>query len=168
MKASIKIEIRDIILQLQTYTYYTGEARKNAGLPARLASDIQASDNEVAQLYDHLNVAFDEIATLISRYLSFCNTKEIENPDAPHSNIICYSFHLPHNYPIECVEQIKRAAIGYAVKRAAQQWFTQCKPDEAMNINSELQSQLIHLREILTMRKQPFINERQGKKQIDI
>lgn len=168
MKKSIIIELQDIIRRLQTYTYYTGEARKKSGFPLQLASDIQASDNDTIQLYDHIDNVCNEAAAYISRYLSLCNLKITETDDCNNSRSACFSVELPHNFPIECIEQLKTSIINYAVTRTAQQWLTQFKPDEGMYINNEVQSRLIQLREVLTQRNLPYTKGKRGKKILEI
>ena len=79
------INRRNVELRIQTHTFYTGEARREAGAPAMLAARFQASDNDISQLSDHIQMAIDELASLLTKYLSPCTSNmseyEEDKPD---------------------------------------------------------------------------------------
>lgn len=164
----IGINLKDIILRIQTHAYYTGKARKDNGTVIRLASDMQLSDSDNSQLYDHLDIAFIELSNFISRYLGTCNIKENESNDGHDNRTIIYSFLLPNNYPTEFVKQIKQSFINYAVMRTIELWFMQCKPDETMLIANEINKSVNQLCELLTMRKRPQKEINMQKRHLDI
>lgn len=164
----IEINLKEIILRIQTHAYYTGKARKDNGTTIRLASDMQLSDSDNSQLYDHLDIACLELSNFITRYLNTCNIKEYDSIDSNDSRFIIYSFLLPSNYPTEFVKQIKQSIINYAVMRTIELWFMQCKPDETVLIANEVHKSVNQLCELLTMRKRPQKERNIVKRHLDI
>ena len=56
-EARLKVLHKNVEQRIQIYTYYTGEARKETGLPDRLAAQMQVSSDDSIQLSDHIGNA---------------------------------------------------------------------------------------------------------------
>lgn len=156
-KIKVKLKKSRLLERVQTHCYYTGEARKQIGFPEPLAAAIQASDDDTAQLNDHIGVAAGEVAKIVSRFLAACST--VENGNASHPDIFETEFNLsvPDNFPDETISLLTTAIENYCVARTLQLWLAQHKPDESAIIANEAQQAMYNIRELLSVRKRPTI-----------
>ena len=155
----IKLSRKALLDRIKTHCYYTGEARKQIGYPEQLAAAIQAGDDDYNQLNDHTKTAISEIAKLLSRFLGVCSTSE--RGDAAHPDIfdIIFTLQTPHNFPNEICSQLELTIENFATMRTLQLWLAQHKPDEANTLSGEVQQALFSIRELLSIRKRPKIEE---------
>lgn len=155
---NIKVLHRNIEQRILIYTYYTGEARKEIGVPERLAAKMQASSDDSTQLNDHIGNAITELGNLISRYLAICSIEEIpESNTKDNYKIYLFTLSAPDTFPQAILTRIEKCMETYAVKRALQQWLLQHRPEETAIPASEAQAAALQLREFLTMRQRPEI-----------
>lgn len=165
-----EINICDIILRIQSHTFYIGEAQRETGIPIRLAAKMQASDDDKTQLSDHIDIACNELVKIISKRFSSCILKkktETEKEENTNETAI-YSFEIPANYPVELISELKTTMINYIVTRSVQLWFMQCKPDEAAIIANETLNAVNNLNEIMGIRRRPQKEQRKDNNRIDI
>lgn len=170
MKQKIILKLRNnkVLQRIATHTYYTGEARKAAGAPPMAAAHIQASHDDNRQLGDHLAVACNEIAQLLSTYIAICHTQESDEAAAQgHERVTLFILEAPANYPKECARDIEQTIENYAVARTLQQWLVQNKPDESLPAANEAQQHLTTLRQMAALRRRPQRREAPGRKIID-
>lgn len=163
----LKLKYKSIEQRIQTYTYYTGEARKQTGLPQPLVARIQASSDDNTQLGDHIETAVAELSTIISRYLPACSACEKQD-EANGEKIIVFKLQLPALYPLATLPQIEKTMENYTVKRTLQQWFQQHQPQEAAIIAAEAQTLTLQLRDLLTLRHKPSNKKRTDNNIIDL
>ena len=165
----IKLRVRhkNIEQRIQLFTYYTGEARKEAGLPERLAAKIQASSDDEAQLTDHIETAITELGTYISQYFTSCYTEKINEGD---SNETIYKFTtiVPESFPQTALGQIEQSMESYIVKRTLQQWLQQHHPEESGIPAGEAQTLAFQLRELFTLRTKPCIESERPNNIIEL
>ena len=165
---SFKLNNKRVRQRIETHTYYTGEARKNSALPPMTAARMQASSDDTTQLTDHLTVACNEIARLLSTYIAICHTQESDEPTAQgNQRVTLFILEAPANYPKECARDIEQTIENYAVARTLQQWLVQNKPDESLPAANEAQQHLTTLRQMAALRRRPQRREAPGRKIID-
>lgn len=165
----IKLRVRhkNIEQRIQLYTYYTGEARKEVGLPERLAAKIQASSDDEAQLTDHIETAIAELGTFISQHFTNCHIEKINEGD---SNETIYKFTtiVPENFPRTALGLIEQSMENYTIKRTLQQWLQQHRPEESGIPAGEAQTLAYQLREFLTLRTKPCIESERPNNIIEL
>lgn len=166
-KAKLTIKPYIVIERIKTHSYYTGEARKQAGYPPLLAAAIQASDDEIDQLNDHMQLSVAEIGKILSRYLAECHTMKNIDKEQPDISSIDFSLTIPQNFPCHILPQIEQAIENYITMRTLHLWLSQQKPDEANIISNETQQIVYQICEMLTMRKRPQI-DKENNKNIDL
>lgn len=162
-KHTIQISSTEILQRIYTHTYYTGEARKYAGVPANLAAALQASDSNKDILLQHIQSSIAEAARILTRYLGICTTQH-NHQDLLTTIII----ETPSNYPAECIPQIAQTIEEYSTMRALEQWLAQNKPDEAVAATREAELSSMHLRELTSLRRRPLNNARTADSNIEL
>lgn len=167
-KVKADINIGDVILRIQSHTFYNGEARKEMGTPIGVAAKMQASDDDNTQLHDHIEVACSELLNIISRHFSSCTLKKKTDVENEANEIASYMFEIPVNYPVEVLSEVKKEMTNYIVMRSTQLWFMQCKPDEAALPANEAISAIRSLDEMMAIRKRPVKEIQRENNRIDI
>ena len=167
-REEIKISSYDVEQRIFTYSYYIGEARRNNGVPLKLAASIQASSDDHIQINDHINVATSELIKLINCH--FCTCKQRTENDETHKGYIIHIFLLtpPQYFPENLLDELQKTMINYLVMRTLQQWILQHKPDEAAITASETEKLTIQLRELMNCRTKPRKAKRKPKNNIEI
>ncbi len=163
----LRVSHKNIEQRIQIYTYYTGEARKEMGIPERLAAQIQASVDDDTQLGDHIDIAIGELYNIISHYFICCHGEEIAN-ETDSDKTYWYTISTPETFPEEVIPQIEKNMENYAAKRALQQWFQQHRPEEAAIPAAEAQTLSYQMRELLTLRKRPVAETNNSNNLIDL
>lgn len=153
-EARLKVLHKNVEQRIQIYTYYTGEARKETGLPDRLAAQMQVSSDDSIQLSDHIGNAIAELGNIISRYFGICKVEEI---DDENNKIYLFTLTAPAMYPMDALPRIEKSMESYVVKRVLQQWLLQHRPEEAAIPATEAQAISLQLRELFALRKKPII-----------
>lgn len=164
----LKLHTHNILQRIHTHTYYTGEARKRAGLPMMMAAGIISSNEDNVQLNDHLAIASSEIAKMLGRFLAVCHSEEHVNPEQDEQRLLLFTLVPPANFPHECIGQLQQCIENYAVMRTLQLWLAQHKPDEAVSVSEEVHMLALQMREIMAMRKRPLHKKTIEKNRIDI
>ncbi len=170
MKEKIILKLRNnkVLQRIGTHTYYTGEARRAAGAPPMAAARMQTSDDDSRQLSDHLAVACNEIAQLLSTYIAICHTQKSDEATLKGlETVTLFILEPPANYPKECASDIEQSIENYAVARTLQQWLVQNKPDESIPAANEAQQHLTTLRQMAALRRRPRKKNPSGQKIID-
>ena len=154
-RENIKISTYDVEQRILTYTYYTGEARRNSGTPLKLAASIQASVDDHIQINDHMNVATSELIKMVNCY--FCTCKCDRKDDDTHAGYTILNLRLspPQYFPENLLDELRETMINYLVMRTLQQWMLQQKPDEAVIMANETEKTSIQLRELMNRRAKP-------------
>lgn len=163
----LRISHKNIKLRVQLYTYYTGEARKEIGIPERLAAQMQASDDDDMQLSAHIGIATAELYSLISRYF-LCSHGEETADEMSNDKTYWFIISTPETFPGEVIPQMEKNMENYVAKRTLQQWFQQHRPEEAAIPAAEAQTHSYQLRELLTQRKRPVTETNNSNNPIDL
>ena len=153
-ETKLKVVHKNIEQKIQIYTYYTGEARKVAGMPEKLAAQMQVSSDDNTQLDDHISNAIYELGNLISRYFAICSIEEV-NEEESDKRIYTFTLSIPEMYPETSLAHIEKNMENYVVKRTLQQWLLQHSPEEAAIPAAEAQTLALQLRELFALRKKP-------------
>ena len=95
----LKVLHKNIEQRIQIYTYYTGEARKEIGIPERLAAQMQVSSDDSTQLSDHIGNAIAELGNLISRYFAICSIEERTDETTNYDRMYIFTLPMPAMFP---------------------------------------------------------------------
>ncbi|MBQ4063339.1 MAG: hypothetical protein IJC92_03570 [Bacteroidaceae bacterium] len=163
----LRVSHKNIEQRILLYTYYTGEARKEVGLPERLVAKIQASSDDETQLADHIKTAITELGTFVSQYFTTCHCEEI-NDEQENEKIYQFTTRVPENFPRTALGPIEESMESYIVKRTLQQWLQQHRPEESGIPASEAQTLTYQLRELFTRRIKPCIESEQPNNIIEL
>ena len=163
----ITIAHKKIKERIELYTHYTGEARRDAGLPARLAANLQASGDDDTQLCDHIENAAIEARNIIANYFTHCTatvTDDAESSGCAHH----FAMKLPALYPAEAVQALVSTIENYIFRRALQEWLMQHRPDESVLQGNEVKAATQQLHRLLTQRSKPTAAAPVSNKNINI
>ena len=163
----LKVLHKNIEQRIQIYTYYTGEARKEIGIPERLAAQMQVSSDDSTQLSDHIGNAIAELGNLISRYFAICGIEELFDQET-NSKLYVFTLPMPAFFPETALTRIEKSMESYAVKRVLQQWLLQHRPEEAAIPAAEAQTIALQLRELFALRQKPVIELKDPNSIIDL
>lgn len=163
----LKVLHKNIEQRIQIYTYYTGEARKEIGIPERLAAQMQVSSDDSTQLGDHIGNAIAELGNLISRYFAICSIEELFDQET-NSKLYIFTLPMPAMFPETALTRIEKSMESYAVKRVLQQWLLQHRPEEAAIPAAEAQTIALQLRELFALRQKPVIELKDPNSIIDL
>lgn len=163
----LKVLHKNIEQRIQIYTYYTGEARKEIGVPERLAAQMQVSSDDSTQLTDHIGNAIAELGNLISRYFAICSIEEMTD-ESSGNKVYVFTLPMPAMYPETALTRIEKSMESYAVKRVLQQWLLQHRPEEAAIPAAEAQTLALQLRELFALRQKPVIELEDPNNIIDL
>lgn len=163
----LKVLHKNIEQRIQIYTYYTGEARKEIGIPERLAAQMQVSSDDSTQLSDHIGNAIAELGNLISRYFAICSIEELFDQET-NSKLYIFTLPMPAFFPETALTRIEKSMENYAVKRVLQQWLLQHRPEEAAIPAAEAQTIALQLRELFALRQKPVIELKDPNSIIDL
>ncbi|MBQ7947649.1 MAG: hypothetical protein IJ277_05755 [Bacteroidaceae bacterium] len=163
----LKVLHKNIEQRIQIYTYYTGEARKEIGIPERLAAQMQVSSDDSTQLSDHIGNAIAELGNLISRYFAICSIEDIFDQET-NSKLYIFTLPMPAFFPATALPRIEKSMESYAVKRVLQQWLLQHRPEEAAIPAAEAQTIALQLRELFALRQKPVIELKDPNSIIDL
>lgn len=163
----LKVLHKNIEQRIQIYTYYTGEARKEIGIPERLAAQMQVSSDDSTQLSDHIGNAIAELGNLISRYFAICSIEELFDQET-NSTLYIFTLPMPAMFPETALTRIEKSMESYAVKRVLQQWLLQHRPEEAAIPAAEAQTIALQLRELFALRQKPVIELKDPNSIIDL
>ncbi len=163
----LKVLHKNIEQRIQIYTYYTGEARKEIGIPERLAAQMQVSSDDSTQLSDHIGNAIAELGNLISRYFAICSIEELFDQET-NSKLYIFTLPMPAFFPETALTRIEKSMESYAVKRVLQQWLLQHRPEEATIPAAEAQTIALQLRELFALRQKPVIELKDPNSIIDL
>ena len=154
---TFSVRHKDIVDRIKLYTHYTGEARRNAGLPDKQAAAMQASADDATQMGDHIENALNEVGTILSRYFAqFLAGQNVKDGNEENKE---YTFTIaaPELLPSTATANVEKCIENLVVRRTLQQWFVQHRPEEATLQAAEAQNAAAHLRELLTLRSRPRI-----------
>lgn len=164
----LKVLHKNIEQRIQIYTYYTGEARKEIGIPERLAAQMQVSSDDSTQLSDHIGNAIAELGNLISRYFAICSIEERTDETTNYDRMYIFTLPMPAMFPETALSRIEKSMESYAVKRVLQQWLLQHRPEEAAIPAAEAQTMAQQLRELFALRQKPVIELKDPNTIIDL
>lgn len=153
---TLKLKPQNILQRIHTYTFYTGETKRETGIPAMLAARMQTSQDDSTQLLDHLKTAIGEVSRILSHYLATCTTINDGDIEHPEVYTILFKIKIPDNYPEESLNQIEETIENYATSRTLQLWMSQHSPADNITISEESQKHMLILRELCSQRTRPM------------
>lgn len=148
----ITINESDITSRIFTESGYTALARAKSGIPERFTDIVQATDDEHRIIKSFITDSINEVASIISRFMSPCSTKHIEDGV---SDVIYIKFTMPNNSPDSMVALLKECICSFSTARSLQWWMLTVKPDEANTHIAKAQNELARMRELLSSRTRP-------------
>lgn len=134
---------------------FTAQTRSTAVQSSRLAALAIVTDDEKGFIDEYIQLAVNECATVIARYLSPCCINEEDDPDKPGYMIRHFTVSIPDNFPVESIGTLADTVTDFVCNRCLQQWYMLSKSDEAGIMVAKVQSSMAQLRDLLTIRKKP-------------
>lgn len=121
---TIKLDLNEIVYDIQNKTYLTGKSRKD-GNNHELVANMQANDDEenANQVLRSVTMAFSNLKTKLGEYLDLDKSlavNDLLSRDAP----LALALKMPSNYNLSTVDTIAAAAHQYIVSMAVADWFT--------------------------------------------
>lgn len=164
----IELQQYEIEQRILTYCYYLGEARREAGIPQKMAALIQASKDDKIQISDHISNAVSEMSQMLNRYFSTCKNKIYDDFDHEGYRKYIFNFVPPYNFPLELMTELENTMESYVTMRTINSWILQNKPDEATLTASEVNNISMQLRELMCNRIKPKRNKDRAKNCIEL
>lgn len=124
LTVTIKLDLNEIVYDIQNKTYLTGKSRKD-GNNHELVANMQANDDEenANQVLRSVTMAFSNLKTKLGEYLDLDKSlavNDLLSRDAP----LGLALKMPSNYNLATVDTIAAAAHQYIVSMAVADWFT--------------------------------------------
>ncbi len=166
-KKEIKISSYEVEQRLFTYSYYVGEARRNGGVPLKLAAGIQASSDDHVQMNDHINVATGELVKILNNNFGACRLHSLNDDGHEGYSIFMFCLTPPQYFPGGLFAELQNTMTHFLVMRTLQQWMMQHKPDEAAITAVEMEKATIQLRELMNTRVTPRRIKRRTRNNIE-
>lgn len=166
-KKEIKISSYEVEQRLFTYSYYAGEARRNSGVPLKLATGMQVSSDDHVQINDHINVAINELVKILNNNFGACRLHSLLDDLHEGYSMLMFCLAPPQYFPGSLLGELQKAMTHFLVMRTLQQWILQHKPDEAAIIAIEMEKATMQLRELMNTRVAPRRIKRRTRNSIE-
>ena len=151
----IRLPLHGILEQIDRYSYYTGNARHEAGTPARMAAAVQSSADDRKQMESHIGAAIGEAAQMINRYLANCRQASEEDIEHEGYSIVTLNYRPPYYFPEEANSQLAAHIERYIVMRTIQLWMQQVRPEESVISATEAEKETLQMRQAMAVRIKP-------------
>lgn len=165
---TFSVKHKNITDRIKLYTHYTGEARRNAGLPDKQAAAMQASADDETQMGDHIENALSEVGNILSHYFAQFLAGENEGDGNDEKKEYTFTIAAPEHFPTASTANIEKSIENYVVRRTLQQWFVQHRPEETALQAAEVQAATAQLRTLLTRRSKPSIKSKKSNGNINL
>lgn len=151
----IKLDLPEIVYDVQNKTYLTGKSRKDGG-NHEFVANMQANDDEenANQVLRSVSMAFATLRTRLGEYLDINATvadNTLIGPDAGFA----MSLEMPSNYNLSTVETLAAAAHQYIVSMAVADWFTITNKSDAKEYTALAETSLKVISEAANKRRRP-------------
>lgn len=145
----------NVLMKVQTNSYYTGEARKEDVQHLESGTRIQTSQDEEDILGDYLSTAVDHLHRLLGLYLG--ETACMSQSDAAHEGYILISFTVqaPANFVVSRCGELERLIEDEATYLVLRDWLGVMKPGEEAFAVQKAQEAELNIRYLVTGRTKP-------------
>jgi len=164
----IKLNLDEIIYDVQNKTYLTGKSRKDGDNHEQVAN-MQANDDEenANQVLRSVSMAFANLQTCLGEYLSL-NVTVADNGLVDMNSGFTLGLEMPSNYNLSTVETLAAAAHQYIVSVAVADWFTITNKGDAKEYTAMAEASLRIISEAANKRSRPRRKLKSGDGGIDI
>lgn len=153
-EVTITIDGGEIASRIFSESGYAALARAKSGIPEQFTDIMQATDDDRKAVGRFIADSINEVAGIISRYMSPCTVKQCGTDGDAHS-IMCLRFTIPHNCPEDIIGLLREKVASFAAASSQQRWMLMVKPDEASIHLQKAQSDIMQIRELLSTRTRP-------------
>ena len=153
-EVTITIDGNEITSRIFSESGYAALARAKSGIPEHFTDIMQATDDDRKVVGRFIADSINEVAGIISRYMSPCTVKQCGADGDVHS-IMWLRFTIPHNCPEDIIGLLREKVASFAAARSQQHWMLMVKPDEASIHLQKAQSDIMQIRELLSTRARP-------------
>lgn len=155
MQVTVKIDIKELIYDIQNKTYLTGRSRGD-GKNYRQVALMQANDDDenYNQIMRSIGNAFARVQTELAEVLNIStvnadNRLDLENEE---KNLMLV---MPSNFNAAATGAISSAIHQYIVNYATAEWFMITNKADTDDYSTQAQTSLDLLRESLCKRSRP-------------
>lgn len=151
----IRLDLSEIVYDIQNKTYLTGKCRRTDG-NHELVANMQANDDEenANQVLRSVSMAFSTLKTRLGEYIRETDTigsNELITSDSSLS----LTLQMPSNYNPATVDTLAAAAHQYIVSSAVVDWFTITHKSDATEYAAQAEKSLSMLVEAASRRCRP-------------
>lgn len=124
---NVKLEVKEIIFDIQNKAFLTGQAREAGGTNYEAASNMQVSDDEENsyQIRRSLSTSLAVLKSIVSEYLAN-ESDESDNrldSDIDEDGTIELIFNMPSNFNKSSVDALGKSIHSYLVDKSLADWF---------------------------------------------
>ncbi len=159
----IKLNISEIVYDVQNKTYLTGKSR-NTGSNHEQVANMQANDDEenANQVLRSISTAFANLKMKLSEYLDLEYTTA-NNTLISLETSLDLSLVMPSNYNTSTVNTMAAAAHQYLVSMAVYDWFTITDKQDASEYATLADLSLKIIAEAVSKRSRPTRNSNENE-----
>lgn len=153
---SLKLNMSELIYDIQNKTYLTGRSLSDAGSPGHVAN-MQANDDDEneAQILRSITMAFSMLRSRLAEYTystDIAGNNEILTP----TDNLAINLDMPSNFNNAVAKTLGEAAHQYVVSAAIADWFAITAKGETADYTAKAAESLIVLEEALCKRTRPL------------
>lgn len=151
----IKLNISEIVYDVQNKTYLTGKSRQEGDNHEQVAN-MQANDDEenANQVLRSISMAFANLKMKLGEYLNLEYTTADNNLITMNASLDLSLF-MPSNYNTSTVDTVAAAAHQYLVSMAVNDWFTITDKKDAAEYAALAELSLKIISEAVSKRTRP-------------
>lgn len=160
-KRTIKITeyVKEIIQDIFSKAYLTGQAREADGVTYQQASNMQASeeDEEKYQIVRSIGNAFSSLKTSLSEYLAEDRTDSDNRllSEIVENGELVFIFQLPANYNDTAIDGLADGIHSYLVSMTLSDWFSITNKADAEIYNRQAMVSMVNIKRALYRRRRP-------------
>lgn len=134
MILTIEVLKEDILFQVKTEAFITGEAMKD-GSPQEInrATKTQASDDDDSLLSKYINTASSAVMDILSGHLSTANVEKDQTSTAKGNATDRFTFYLdlPSTFDYNQIEPLTEGIKDYMAQYTLYKWYKRVNPQMA-------------------------------------
>ncbi len=155
MTVYLKLDLQEIVYDIQNKTYLTGKSRKD-GKNHELVANMQANDDEenANQVLRSVAMAYGNLKTRLAEYLDQEFTAA-DNALPTLESQLNLALEMPSNFNLSTIDTLAAAAHQYIVSMAVKDWFTITHKVDASDYAALGEASLSIIAEALNKRRRP-------------
>lgn len=160
-RITLKLEMSEIIFDIQNKTYLTGRSASNGDNHAHVAN-MQANDDDEneAQILRSITMAMMVLRNRLSEYIDL-NDSATTNESLTAEDVLSFTLNMPSNFNTGVTKAIGEAAHQFIVANAIADWFAITAKGETADYTKVAEESLKVLEETICKRSRPKRTEKE-------